>query len=94
MLSREEAVMWLQARGLHAFLRDWVLGQTVGVAARATEGPHGITMLDRLIYLYSGADGAWVVADLSTNEDFPCEGLRQAAELAAKRLTCSSRSDI
>ena len=86
MPSREDAVMWLRARGLHAFVRDWAPGQTVGVAARAMESSPGITELDRLMYLIPGPGGAWIVEDLSTRENFTCEDLQRAAEFAAERL--------
>jgi hypothetical protein len=86
METREEAVRWLVARGYHAFLRDWSLGQTVGVATEASEGPQGITVYGRMVYLYPVEGGRWAVADFLTHKDYLCDDLRRAAEFGIQCL--------
>lgn len=88
MRTRPEAIDFLSAQGFHAFERDWVMGQTIGVAAESFEH-NGITMWRRMIYI-APTDTGWKLEFLSTRRQFEAatetETLLQACELAANAL--------
>ena len=63
-VTKAEAVAYLTSRGLHAFERDWAMGETIGVAAGRTE--HGALIVYRhMVYLVRRGEG-WVVTQLDS----------------------------
>ena len=50
MRTRDEAVEFLRARGLHAEKRDWALGETI-VAATGGSEADGIVVYRRAMYI-------------------------------------------
>jgi hypothetical protein len=50
MRTREEAVEYLRARGLHAETRDWILGETILAAIGSSEAG-GVTVYARAMYI-------------------------------------------
>jgi hypothetical protein len=56
-------VAFLSARGFHAFERDWVMGETIGVASELSQTAHGITLHSRIVYIARQPNG-WIVAEL------------------------------
>jgi hypothetical protein len=67
--NRADAVAYLTAEGFHAFARDWVLGETIGVAAEPFEAG-GIQAWRRIVYI-APTGGGWEVHDLSRQADPP-----------------------
>ena len=52
--DRDDAVEYLQRKGFHAFKRDWIMGETVGVAAGLQpENNSGIKCWDHCITFIS-----------------------------------------
>ena len=62
-MDKLQALVFLRAHGLHAFERDWALGETIGVAAEPEPTELGITGYHRLEYLVHEA-GGWIVDEL------------------------------
>lgn len=88
MKTREDAVLWLQERGLFAKTRDWSLGQSVCAWSSQEIDPRsGITVCHNLIYIYP-EDGVWLLMDPSTNPPITkfCGSLALATAQAAKML--------
>ena len=48
--TREQAVSFLRERGFHAFIRDWTMGQTIGVASHPLRH-HEIEGWERMVYV-------------------------------------------
>jgi len=62
MRTREEAVEYLRARGLHAEKRDWSLGETI-VAATGRRDADGIAVYSRAMYIVPKEKG-WTSFEL------------------------------
>ena len=62
-MTKAEAVAFLNARGFHAFEREWVMGETIGVASEPSGTAQGITMYARIVYIARRPNG-WVVEEL------------------------------
>jgi hypothetical protein len=62
-MTKAEAVAFLMARGVHAFEREWVMGETIGVASGPNETAQGITVWTRIVYIVRKPDG-WIVEEL------------------------------
>lgn len=61
METRDEAVAFLVAQGVYAAKRDWVLGETVVVAADpSTDASTGITLYARCVCIIP-VDAGWTV---------------------------------
>ena len=92
MNTREEAVEYLRARGLHAETRDWVMGKTI-VAATAKSEAHGITVYARAMYIIPKENG-WssVELDRPRPEDESEVTLKQACMRVADILSAYSNS--
>ena len=54
---------YLQSRGLHAFERDWAMGETIGVVAGPMETDVGITVYRRAVYIAPHDEG-WIVEEI------------------------------
>ena len=61
-MTKAEAIAHMKDRGLHAFERDWVIGQTIGVAVDA-EAICGITAFRRLAYI-AKREAGWIVEEV------------------------------
>lgn len=62
-MTKAEAVAFFSARGFHAFEREWVMGETIGVASGPNETPQGITVWTRVVYIVRQPNG-WIVEEL------------------------------
>jgi hypothetical protein len=62
MNTREEAVEYLRAQGLHAEKRDWALGKTIFARTGRSEAA-GITVYARAMYIAPKGD-SWVSLEL------------------------------
>jgi len=86
--SRAEAVAWLKKEGLDAFERDWVMGETIGVAAgKLPENENGIEGWKHMVYIHIES-GEWAVSDLKYQDSKPivCGSLESAAIKAKEML--------
>ena len=77
---------FLQASGFHAFVRDWVLGRTIGVASHPVTS-HGIEVWQRMVYI-AAEHGGWVLYNLRRPGLSPTRvvPLREACLLAIRAL--------
>jgi hypothetical protein len=84
--TREDAVAFLQAAGFHAFVGDWVMGKTIGVASHAVTS-HGIEVWERMVYI-APEQGGWVLHNLRRPGLAPTQAvpLREACQLAIRAL--------
>jgi hypothetical protein len=89
MKTREEAVEYLGARGLHAEKRDWILGETIVVATGPREAD-GITVYARAMYIAPRENG-WTSFELDRPrpDDESVVPLEQACARVISMLTAS-----
>ena len=87
MNTREEAVEYLRAQGLHAEKRDWALGKTISVGTGRIEAA-GITGYTRAMYIAPKESG-WVSFELDWErpEDEQQVTLEQACVRVVETLT-------
>jgi hypothetical protein len=87
MKTREEAVEYLRARGLHAEKRDWALGETIAVATGKSEAA-GIAVYARAMYIVPKENG-WTSFELDRPrpEDQTEVSLEQACARIVSILT-------
>jgi hypothetical protein len=87
MNTREEAVEYLRAKGLHAEKRDWVLGNTIFVGTGSFKAA-GITGYARAMYIAPKESG-WVSFELDQErpEDEHQVTLEQACVRVVETLT-------
>ena len=62
-MDKQEAIAFLSARGLHAFERDWAMGETIGVATEPMDFGGGITGYRRVVHIVRG-DKGWTVVEI------------------------------
>jgi len=60
-MTRDEAVEYLNSRGLTAGTRDWSMGETVYVLMGEASNHGGITTYPGLLYLAPIEDGRWAI---------------------------------
>jgi hypothetical protein len=84
--TRDEAVLWLRARGLDANKRDWSFGESV-VAGANVQALDGVVGWGRCVCLHPW-HGQWAVSDFSRPCDdlVPCGTLQEAVRHAAAVL--------
>ena len=89
MRTREEAVEYLRACGLHAEKRDWSLGETIAAATGRSEAD-GIVVYRRAMYIIP-KNGGWSSFELDHPrlEDDLEVSLGQACARVAKILEAS-----
>tara|TARA_B100000614_G_C14160895_1_gene332645 strand:- start:3 stop:308 length:306 start_codon:yes stop_codon:yes gene_type:complete len=86
--DRDDAVEYLQRKGFHAFKRDWIMGETVGVAAGLQpENNSGIKCWDHCIYIYKCGD-QWAISDCANQfcEAATFENLQMATASAVQLM--------
>ena len=82
IVDRKDAVIYLKNKGLHAFQRDWVMGETVGVCGgQLPDGPAGIKAWRFCLYIHIH-ESEWAVSDLDyqISEPQKCGTLKKATE--------------
>ena len=77
---------FLRAAGFHAFVRDWAMGETIGVASHPITS-EGIEVWQRIVYI-AAEEGGWVLHNLDRPGLPPARvaSLREACELAMSAL--------
>ena len=88
MKTREEAVEYLRACGLHAEKRDWSLGETIVAATERSEAD-GIVVYRRAMYI-APQDGGWSSFELDRPR--PEDDLKVSLEQACARVVEVLRS--
>ena len=80
MQTREEAIQWLQERGLFAKPRDWSFGESICVWSSQEMAPGGITVCHDLVCLHQQGN-QWCLSDLSSQvkHTSQCGDLAEAA---------------
>ncbi len=94
--NRKDAVACLNSKGFHAFIRDWVMGETIGVMAdELPVGTDGIQGWRYCVYIHLH-DSKWAVSDLSVQTSNPrvCCSLTHAVEKAAEILNNKMKKNI
>ena len=84
--TRDDAVAFLRASGFHAFVRDWAMGETIGVASHPVTS-EGIEVWQRIVYI-AAEPGGWVLHNARRPGLPPTHvvSLREACELAMSAL--------
>lgn len=91
MNNRDEAVKYFKTLGYRAFIRDWVLGQTVGVPIGKRHhhkiNDHEFDSWDGVLYLYPTKADEWAISDsrdVWTDRDKKYPSLQEAVLVAEK----------
>jgi hypothetical protein len=88
-VTKAEAVAYLTSRGVHAFERDWAMGETIGLAAGPTMGG-AITVYRYVVYLERRGEG-WIVEQLNPLDTDPQQ--RAVNVVTLENACAQGRSD-